>query len=232
MSSAPQPKPEPSRREPPREFSPLGIAAIFFAACNLLGPPIVVSVLDAPADDSAFLLPFIGVGIVLSQFGILPAWLVWGERVFWQRLTIHWALVTGLYLAWFLGLLIATGIDQDWPPPTTPLRALVVLFLCLPAVSLGIEAPMWVTRFFFGWRFCRPANAGGCARPLAIRDFLWGMAIISGGLAAIRGAAAVSYSPVNGEVWIDVAIAFAFAAVASLLVMLPIAWCILRLKDV
>jgi hypothetical protein len=231
MSNAPPRKPDLECRDWPPRRSPLGIAAICFGIGNLLGPPIMVSALDGPENDGAFFLLPIGLGILLSQFGVVPAWLVWGERAFWQRLTIHWALVMGLSLAWSVGLLMAISVDRHGPPPTDVFIVLVTLCLCLPAVSLGIETPMWVTRHLFGWRLCRPAAAGEPPRPLAIRDFLWGMAVISCGLAAIRAAAAISYAPVSGEVWIGVAIAVGFAALASLLVMLPLTWCILRFKE-
>jgi hypothetical protein len=227
--SAPQPKPEPARREPPRELSPLGIAAIFFAACNLLGLPIVVALLRDSAEDTAMVVLSLGLGIVLAQFAVLPAWLVWGDRPLWERLAIHWALAIGLSLAWVMGMAMAAGATSSGPLPSDFVRIVVMMFLCLPAVSLGIECPLWATRFLFGWRFGRAAEAH-IERPLAIRDFLWGMAVISAALAAARLAAAID-SEQPDVIWAPLALAAGSAALAGLLALPPLAWCILRLEE-
>jgi hypothetical protein len=228
--SAPPPKSDSARSEPTPELSPLGIAAIFFAACNVLGPPFVVSILRGSGDDGAMFLLSVGLGIVLAEFAVLPAWLVWGDRPFWQRLLIHWSVASGLSLAWMLGMAMAAGASGPGPLPSDFLQIVAMLFLCLPAVSLGIEAPLWATRFFFGWRFGR-ASELQAERPLAISDLLWGMAVISAALAAVRLAAAIDFSGQPDGMWLPLAMTAGSAAITSLLALLPLTWCILRVKE-
>ena len=226
------PPQQPPGGEPLPPLSPLGLAAVFYGACNLLGPPLLISLPQGMgSDDAAFMLLPIGLGILLAQFGILPAWLVWGERPFWQRLLIHWVLATALMMAWTMGVLMAVSAQGNGPPPKA-FEIMAILCLCLPGVSLGMEAPLWATRLLFGWRLRRQDSAGDVPRPLGISDFLWGMAVISASLAALRCAAAVAGGPDASEVWVGAAIAVGSASLASLLVMLPLTWCILRLEAV
>lgn len=213
-----------------RSYSPLGIAVIGFGLVNLLFVPMMVS-LRGP-DHGAIFLATLVAGPLVAQFGILPAWLVWGERPFWSRLAIHWSLAVGLSLAWLCGIMMGMAADGPIGPPEFVFRDLAMMFLCLPAFSLGIEAPLWFLRFFFGWRIGRQGAPPDATRPLAIRDFLWGMAVISAALATVRGAGALDYSPSDAQIWIGIAISAGLAALASLIVMPLFAWCLLGTKDV
>jgi hypothetical protein len=231
MSSELPPKPPPlGESGGAASYSPLGIAAIGFGVVNLLYVPMMVS-LRGP-DHGAMFLAMLAAGPLLAQFGILPAWLVWGDGPFWRRLVIHWSLAIVLSLAWLCGMAMGMAADGPIVPAEMVFRQLVMLFLCLPAVSLGIEGPMWLLRFFFRWRITRKGASPDATRPLAIRDFLWGMAVISAALAAVRAAGAVDYSPSDAEMWVGMAIAVGSAALVSLVVMPLFAWCLLGTKNV
>ncbi|HUE71104.1 MAG TPA: hypothetical protein VMP01_09470 [Pirellulaceae bacterium] len=210
-------------------YSPLVLAAAGFGVVNLFFLPLVSS-LDGPEEDGGMFLISLAAGPLVAQFGILPAWLVWGERPFWQRLAIHWSLAAGLALAWIVGLVLAA--NDSMGPLDYLLWETFCVFLCSPVVSLGVETPLWFTRFILGWRLHRTVAAATARRPLAIRDFLWGMAVISAALAAVRAAAAASYGNGGSEMWLGVAIAAGFACLASLLVMPLFAWGILRAQVV
>lgn len=226
-------KPEPARRESSGQapLSPLAIVGIAYAVFNFLCMPIVVGMPRGARDQGIVVFMAIGAGAFAAQFGILPAWLVWGERPFWQRLVMHWALAIGLTLVWVLGFAFAVVADGPPMPPPVMFRELAASLLYLPAISLGIEAPLWATRFFFGWRIGRADPPQAARRPLGIRDFLWGMAIISVVLASVRAADAFSFSPGRTETWIDVAMMIGFTGLVSAFSVVPVAWCILRFKD-
>jgi hypothetical protein len=208
--------------DPPR-LSPLGIAVVCFSLLNLLGMPLGAAI-GRGGGEGAFWLIAIGMGGIVAQFGVLPAWLVWGDRSHWPRLLLHWGLATLLYGCWVLGMMIVIA-DPEF------IRFALTVFLFLPVISLGIEAPLWLTRLVFGWRFRRPAEAGH-ERPLAIRDFLSGMAVISVALAAVRIASALANGPGTNEVWIPLAIGATAGTLTSAVVLLPLAWCVLRIQDV
>lgn len=226
------PNSESARRETDGRapLSPLAIAAIAYAVFDFLCMPLAMG-MSRGADQGIAVFLAMGAGAFVAQFGILPAWLVWGERPFWQRLVMHWALALGLTLVWLLGFAFAVAADGPPMPPPVMLRELASSLLYLPAISLGIEAPLWATRFFFGWRICRADQAQVAARPLGIRDFLWGMAIISAVLASVRAADAFSFAPGRADTWIGVAMMMGFTGLVSTLAVLPLAWCILRFKD-
>ncbi len=141
MASAPPSKPDVGPGQPPAQLSPLATCAVCFGIGNLLGPPIVVAIVRG-GNETGVTVVAVSFGVLLAQFGVLPAWLVWGERPFWQRFIIHWTLACGLALAWVLGLMMVVGAHGTPGPPENFSRDLGMMFLCLPGVSLGIEAPM------------------------------------------------------------------------------------------
>lgn len=207
----------------PPFLSPLLIAAFAFGVVDLLFMPIASAVGRKGPGDAAIYFMMIVAGPLIAQFGILPAWLVWGESRFWQRLLIHWALAATLALAWLAGLLLV--IPEIGPTPENLSRDLAAMTLCLPAVSLAIEVPLWITRHILGWRLGR---SNVLQKPLAIRDFLYGMAIVSVALALVRAAGAVVNPRDGAEVWTGVAIVGVVGSIASLAVILPLAWFLLR----
>lgn len=233
MTTADAPKADNAPRETsqPTPLSPLAAVGIAYAIFNFLCMPMVIGMSRGARDQGIVVFMAIGAGAFAAQFGILPAWLVWGERPLWQRLVMHWGLVAGLTLVWLLGFALAAAADGPRSPPPDMLQELALSLLYLPAISLGIEAPLWATRFFFGWRIGRPDQPQAAAGPLGIRDFLWGMATISVVLASVRAADAFSYSPGRADTWIAVAMMIGFTGLVSALSVPPVAWCILRFKD-
>lgn len=228
---APKDEHPPSETSQPTPLSPLAIVGIAYAIFNFLCMPLAIGMSRGARDQGIVVFMAIGAGAFAAQFGILPAWLVWGERPFWQRLVMHWGLAIGLTLVWVLGFAFAVAADGPPMPPPVMLRELAASLLYLPAISLGIEAPLWATRFFFSWRIGRADQPQAAAGPLGIRDFLWGMAIISVVLASVRAADAFSFSPGRAETWFGVAMMIGFTGLVSALSVLPVAWCILRFKD-
>ncbi len=207
-------------------WPPLLVCALGFGIGTLFGPPIVAAIARDGNESMVFVVAA-GIGSLIAQFGVLPAWLVWGTGPFWKRLLVHWGLAIGLAIAWLFGLMLVVP-SLGWPHHVA--RDLAIMGLCLPGFSLGIEAPLWTTRIFFGWRLRRP-GAGDDCRPLAIRDFLAGMAVISVALAAARGANSLDEHGRN-EVWIVQSIFSGFATLAGLLSLPPLAWCLLRIQDI
>lgn len=207
---------------------PYLLAFVALAVINFLTVPLATSAMRAGTDGE--IVTVVGLGLFLSQFGILPAWLVWGPRPYWQRVLIHWAAVAGLSLAWVLGLLCSELSGTPFEPESM-LRDIVPGFLLLPAISLGVEAPLWVTRLNFGWRFVRPTSRAVEERKLAIRDFLSGTSVIAFALGAARLAMAMGDSSPDFEIWIPLAISGGCAAVASALALPLLVWSLLRLDD-
>src|SRR5688572_25561802 len=82
-------------------LSPFLLVLAALALLNLLAVPLLHWATDAGPGGVWVMGP--GMGAFLAQFGILPAWLVWGRRPFWLRTLIHWCSASGLLLALVLG---------------------------------------------------------------------------------------------------------------------------------
>src|SRR5688500_14975151 len=64
-------------------LSPLAIVAIAYAIFDFLCMPLAMG-MSRGADQGIAVFMAMGAGAFTAQFGVLPAWLVWGERPFWQ----------------------------------------------------------------------------------------------------------------------------------------------------
>lgn len=170
------------------------------------------------------------VGAFLAQFAILPAWLAWGTRPYWQRMLIHWCSAALLSAALVLGL-VCTEFGSTRLRLSRIVEDIAPVILMLPLISLGVETPLWFARLVFGWRLVRPGSLLAVPKKLAIRDFLAGMSVVGIALGAARLAMSVG-SATDFDFWLPWAIAVAVAAVASALTLPLMAWALLRLEDV
>ena len=111
----------------------------------------------------------------------------------------------------------------------------------LPALSLGLQLPLWPLRVYGGWRVERitespTASATEKGRePLAIRDLLLGTFVAALGLGGIRAAMAGLLSvrsPVVSEEWIAVSlIGLLMLMLVALLGYMPALFLLLRTKS-
>ena len=214
-------------------LTPLVIVFALLAVVDFLAVP--VGSWAIRAGRGAEWLWVMGTGAFLAQFAILPAWLVWGCRPLWQRVAIHCGTAAILLVAWTLGwLVVDAGSDiLIWLFYFYEhvARVVVPAALLLPAISLAVEGPLWLTRVIFGWRLAPPGREPEPDRKLAIRDFLIGMSVVAMALAAVRASLAASEQNVPADAWTSIAIQLGCAALASALALPLLAWALLRLPD-
>jgi hypothetical protein len=193
-----------------------GVAMVFVLANFAVVPLIELF-------DDAFVV-FWCVGIMLAEGFILAAWLVWGGGLFLQRLALHWLAAFLLGLAWLAGAVVTEGVrDGD-------IRAVLeVVPFSLPLVSLAIQLPLWIARLYFGWQIVDACAESAPARPLAIRDLMFGMVVVAVSLALARLAEGMNRSSDGWLVW---AILIPSLAGISLVSVLPVAVWLLCLRNV
>src|SRR5205823_2893866 len=118
--------------------------------CDFCLAPLFASLFHRPPSiDGAS--RFALLGIVLAQGNILAAWLAWSELPFLRRLTAHWAAAAIFCFAWLSGFrLCVTHVESDI------VRSTIVL--AVPLVSIAAQLPLWIVRYFFGWRLVRDGD--------------------------------------------------------------------------
>jgi hypothetical protein len=173
---------------------------------------------------TAQMLTFLLTDCVVAEAGILAAWLVWGNRSLWQRLFLHLCVATILVVLWIVG--IVPWMDRRaLTEPFVPF-----LLLSLPAVSVGLSAPLWAARLFFNWRIVSSANSDETGTKLSIRDFLIGMAVVGAALALARLAKDLQPFPERVH-WLRLGFVVAAAAAAGLFLELPLVWLTIRIRS-
>jgi len=156
---------------------PLLLLALVVTGANLA----LVPLMDVFNTRSVgIIFPFACLGVMLAEGFILAAWLVWGAGSFFKRLWIHWAAVIWLALAWLLGALLDDGFSGEVRD------GLENVPFVLPLLSVAIQLPLWIARYYFGWRLIDQCGDPTPEKPLAIRDLLVATSIVAGSLALVR----------------------------------------------
>lgn len=168
-------------------------------------------------------------GPLLAQFAILPAWLVLGSPAYWLRLMLVWSAALVAYGAWWLGFAATGWIDGI---SDSDARHALALLLLLPAVSLAIEAPLWLLRLGFGWRIARPSHELPAHHKLSIRDMLLATTLVACALAAARIAARLVGDSDADEAgfWQTLGISVISLGGGSAVLLAPILWLALRVE--
>jgi hypothetical protein len=196
---------------------PLLCVALAFLLANFL----VVPLMDWIDDD--FFLIFWCAGVMLAEGFVLAAWLVWSDRPFFQRLCLHWIAAALLNFTWLLGAIVTEGVrDGDIRD------ALEVIPFSLPLFSLAIQLPLWIARYYFGWRLVDGCADPVAARPMGTRDLMLGTVIVAVSLALARLAEGMDDS---SEGWLVWAILAPSVAGISLVSVLPVAVWLLRMQN-
>ena len=202
-------------------LSLLACIALFALADFLVVPLMLIA---GPGDVAAPLI-FACFGTIGAQGGLHAIWFVLAPIAF--RIRLAMAATVGLvwYLAWAVGYAVHGAMrpyQRDDFSTVVP-----IVFLCLPLLAIGIQAPLWLARIFYGWRILRPITAAAelGREEFGIRHIFVGMTFVGLALAAARFADAI---PSRGGVLIPVAIASLVACLISLLTMLPLIVATLR----
>jgi uncharacterized membrane protein len=99
----------------------------------------------------------------------------------------------------------------------------------LPLVALAIQSPLWFARCYSGWRLTNSNLAATTARPLSIRDYLVGTAVVALSITFARLARPASW-PLQ-DYWPGWAIVFACFAGGGLLGVVPAMFLVFRLQN-
>jgi hypothetical protein len=204
------------------------MAALWLAVqafANLVAVP-VERAIDSPRSPWDLFIAC-GLGLIGSQMFVLSAALVWSNHPFLPRLGVLWLAAAALYGCWFLGIELAIGRDH-WLRDIRMQEARAIL-ASLPAVSLAVQAPQWLMRFYFGWTIIDPGTgaSGLPERKMSIRDFLVGTAVAALTVAPMR-LAVENPRDITPGFWAGWAIAVAILATVSAFVSLPLLYLILR----
>ena len=193
----------------------IGVGLVFVLANSAL--PLIERI-----DDDSFLV-FWCVGVILAEGFVLAAWLVWGDGPFFQRLFIHWIAAAVLGVASFLGAVAVEGFrDGD-------IRDMLeVIPFSLPLFSLAIQLPLWIARYYCGWRLVDSCADPVAAKPMGTRDLMLGTVIVAVSLALARLAEGMDD---NSEGWLVWAILAPSVAGISLVSVLPVAVWLLRMQN-
>jgi hypothetical protein len=147
-------------------------------------------------------------GIVPAQAAILSAGMVWSDKPFFRRLTVHWAAAIVLCWVWLAGM--------GW---SVTYRDLFDIVFGLPLVSLALQLPLWFTRLVWGWRLVRESERGTTApASFTLRDLFLATLLVA---IAIGLARWMPEARSDRDFWPAFAIALAFLSLASALVLLP-----------
>jgi hypothetical protein len=203
-------------------FGPSWIGLIGLAALFVIVNFSVIPLIELIDDDSFIVVGCMGV--MLAEGFVLAAWLVWGGGSFLLRLVRHWALALLLGAIWLLGALVAEGARDRHIRDV-----LENVPVSLPLASLAIQIPLWIARLYFGWRLVDECADPAPARPLAIRDFMFGTVIVAVSLAAARLAEEMLRH--SSEGWLMWAVLVPSLAGISLVSVLPVAVWLLRMRD-
>lgn len=203
-------------------LQPCVLFAACLALCNL-SFGFLAEVLDH-SDAELLILPL--AGCLVAEAAILPAWLVWASRPLWQRLLGHVGVALALFVLWYLGMLVWHLRSYD-----DRVKVPAMFLFSLPAVSVGVSAPLWLMRLFFGWRIVVSENSGTADEKLSIRDFLVGMSVVGVALASARLAMAIGPPQQESDYWLPLGIAVGIAAAAGLFLELPIVWFTFRFQS-
>jgi hypothetical protein len=208
-----------------------GLAALWLltsAIVNLAAVPVSEAIVGEPSSFELVLA--FGLGLIGSQMLILSGALVWSNRHFLLRLVVLWLVGLALYSCWYLGL--AATYNRDHWFREEMMQVARAILASLFAVSLAIQAPQWLARFYFAWAIAAPApGAGGePVRPMSIRDFLVGTVVVALTVAPMRLAFEDPHDA-TPEFWAAWAVAAIIVAAASAGVNLPLLYLVLRLRD-
>ena len=188
------------------------------AIVNGVAVPIAEN-MTGPPEGLELIVLAVGVGILGGQIGGLSAVLVWGRVPFLVRCLLLWLVGMALFGCWWLGLL-TTIPREDW---FTDFRLDIArsIVASLPLISLAVQLPQWLARFYFGWRIEPPGNSEGVASPgLSIRDLLVGTVVAALTVTAVRFSQ--DADEMTTVVWAAWGIAVGIIAVISAVLMLPL----------
>ena len=147
-------------------------------------------------------------GLILAQAGLLTGGLVFARGPFWLRMLVHWSVAFVLVSLWAGGLILSESrhLSRVGSEVWTALSS-------FPALSLGLQLPLWGVRYGFGWSW---NSTESTTRRLSISDLLIATAVVAGTLAISR------LSPVSAQQWITVGMFGAAGIGASLVGLCPL----------
>lgn len=200
--------------------TPLIVLAALFATANAAIMPLTEVFQQR---DWGAVWVYMSAGLMTAQAGALPFWLVFGRESFLVRLVVFWAAAVGLFGCWGLGFLVWCRLSPNnfhWPDPVH------FFVLSLPLAALAIQLPLWPLKLYFGWSLVREGDAESAPsdRPLAIRDYLLGTAIV----AISVGLARLAPDRLESEFWLAWLIFAASIAGTSLVSIVPAMLLMLR----
>lgn len=199
----------------PKPFWPFFVACLLlFGLTNFASWPLLLWV---PSVGIAwFALAFACQGAIGAQMALHAVWCVLAPVGFRKRLAIGVAAGLLLFGAWSLGSAVFT-----FHMPILHWEPLLTVLLCLPLLAIGAQTPLWLARFWCGWRILHEGDPfrrpGGEA--FGIRDIFAATAALA--LALSAGQLAMLLDTVPGAGLSRLAINALWLAGISLCITLP-----------
>jgi hypothetical protein len=183
-------------------FFGMNLVSVSVAFCTLgLGAPLLVGFYAAQ-------ITIVCVGMAMAPGKFLSRLFVWGG------ITVLWLIA--------IALLPATFMLANIRESKQLVTGLGAIFFTLPMVLLGVQAPLWMMRFFASWRIVEKCDVA--EKPFGIVDFLSAAILVGFAIASFQLAGSV-VSLTFEELWITGAKILAICFGFSLLVIVPmLAW--------
>ncbi len=191
--------------------------AAYLSSCSLFTFPLAEGVDHSPL----VVVVFFPLGSIFSQFAILSAWLVWSHRPLGQRLVLCLCAAGWFFLLWWLSITLA-GISGNGRFP-------LVVLLLIPAITVAVATPLALARSLFGWRIVSRESVP-VENPLGIQHLLAFTTLVAVSLALVRLAMRIAAEESEGF-WIGLAVATGIAALANTLLVVPLVWLTLRIRN-
>ncbi len=133
----------------------------------------------------------VAMGMMCAEVVLHSIWTVFGNWSLGRRVALSSSTALILSASLLLPLFLieassSTGVLRSWD-------VLLTMLLCLPVISIAIQAPYWALKGGLGWRVVGPAHKDEPAKPtpLTIQHLMLATAVVAIAFTAIRLAATV-----------------------------------------
>lgn len=166
------------------DWLPMLIVALPLGVLDVAICPLMKAI--SPSDMLSIIV-YSSFGMILAQAGLLTCGLVFARGPIGMRFLVHWFLVAGLVTLWSFGFV--TAFENSPRAPMRVWREVAGALCSLPAISLGLQVPLWGAKCGFGWNWQPAKSAAKTAQRgwrLSIFDLLVATAVVAGTLAVAR----------------------------------------------
>jgi hypothetical protein len=190
------------------DWLPIAIIVVLLGVADVAVCPLMKAIRP---QDVLSVIVYSSFGMILAQAGLLTCGLVFARGHFGLRMLVHWFLAAVLVSLWAVGLIASESrhVSRVGSEFWTALCS-------LPALSLGLQLPLWGARCGLGWNWDTTAARETSAWRMSISELFIATAVVAGTLAVSR------LSPDSENQWVTVGLFAAGGIGASLIGVVPL----------